>query len=858
MKFAIIVFLIAIWVACSFQYLHAIPSKNTRNTSPTILGIDFGSEFIKVAYASRGKPIDLLLNEQSKRKTSNFVGFRRVNERLIGENARQVTARFPSAAVRYYYQMFLGKRFSLAQESLNLRCKNELGLTSWEWKENEARKTIDLVLRGDDNISQVFQPEELVAYMLRYVVGFLDPNTQHLSGVVISVPPYFTLEQREAILSAAKLADIPVLGLLSETAALAIQYGSTRFSKLKEQQKHNVIIFDMGATTISASVIQYNDNTSDSKKDPLKLGSFKILSTKWRKDLGGEDFTRRLSQHIVSKFKETHNIDISQNDRVMERVLSFAKKAKEVLTANSDTEVYIESIYNDIDFKLKITRQEFDEMIEGLIGKILDPVREALQESKLSLNDIESFDVVGGGARVMAVQEKLNRFFKKGVSHTLNGDESIAIGSVLFGASQSPLFRVRSFEFEDYNPFGIEFILSASGQNPEKVYSLFKVKDHINLLRYVNIPRQEDFTITLKYDENSRPEDVPENGWIYRYNFKNVNKAMSKFTEVLANDKEATAKVRIGYELTRDGLIRLDSAEAILEQFVDVEIPSTSNDTTVEKITKKEKRITKEKVDVEIDYFTIPQITEPDTFTKLKERMQHFEKLELERKIIAHARNDLEATFYNTQSTLYDDEFLPYFLQNEIDSLKILLEKLDDWLSSTENDDTITAKNYNEKNNEILNIILPVKERKEEDSKRNEKIDSCQFTFKKIRKSVEELSKIAPHITDEDKQTLLEVVASTEAWLSEKIEKQKSIPLNEPPIFTISEIDTECNKLNRLFNVLASKPNIKIPEQTQKETSPNSTETKSNTDTPINESNTDNSSESQQSTESQDPSKDEL
>uniref|UniRef100_A0A7S1KSQ9 Uncharacterized protein n=1 Tax=Percolomonas cosmopolitus TaxID=63605 RepID=A0A7S1KSQ9_9EUKA len=570
-----------------------------------------------------------------------------------------------------------------------------------------------------------------------------------------------------------------------------------------------------------------HSTVSQKKKGVLDLGNIKLLSTQWSEFVGGEDYTARLAHHLAKKFEEKHGTDLTKEDRVMERLRGFAKKAKEVLTANSETIVFMETLYNDIDFKVTVSREEFEEMCADLIEKTLEPVRAALTESKLKMKNVDALEVVGGGARVISVQDKLNQFFRKGVSHSLNGDESIALGAALHAATLSPMFRVRSFNLDDAYPFGIEFVVSGTGDTAEKSYTLFKKGGSVGVKRFVNIPRTEDFHITLKYTDDTIPREFPADGRIAQFHFKNVQESMKDFSEALEKDKDAKTKVRIGFELTSAGMLRLHSAQASLEQTVLVPIPAEreqkTNDTATEEDLKtdeqkketeqkaeevkykEEKKVTKINIEYDVNSFTLPALSE-DQLKEMRTRMESFERIETARQLIAKSRNELESRVYATQSLLYDEEFEPFYVEEESAKLSEVLTASDDWLMETDEDPSVTADDYKKKLQEIDALAQPIKERKEEVNKRAEQVDACKSLFKLTRGLVAEMETNSPHITEEERNNLLNAVSSTEQWIDEQMEKQKATPLNQAPIVTSTEIQTQCAKIEPLTMFLVNKP----------------------------------------------------
>jgi len=318
-----------------------------------------------------------------------------------------------------------------------------------------------------------------------------------VSDVVISVPAWFTDVQRRALIDAAEIAGLKVLRLINDNTAAALGYGITKLDLPSAEEKPRRVVFvDIGYSDFTASVVEF------------RKGELAVKGTAWDRHFGGRNFDRAIVEHLHKEFEGKYKIDIFSRPKVLARVYAAAEKLKKVLSANQQAPLNIESLMDDIDVRTMITRQEFEAMVEPLLNRIHVTLQQALDDAKLTKDDIDFIEVVGGGSRVPAIKERIQSFFGKQLSFTLNQDEAIARGCAFSCAILSPIFRVRDFTVQDIISYPIEFAWEKDADIPDEDTSLtvFNKGNVMPSTKILTFYRKQPFDLEARY---ANPEMLP-------------------------------------------------------------------------------------------------------------------------------------------------------------------------------------------------------------------------------------------------------------------------------------------------------------------------------------------------------------
>lgn len=333
-----------------------------------------------------------------------------------------------------------------------------------------------------------------------------------VADVVLSVPAWFTDVQRRALIDAAEIAGFKVLRLINDTTAAALGYGITKLDlPAADERPRRVAFVDVGYSDYSCSVVEF------------KKGELAVKGTAYDRHLGGRNFDKVLVEHLHKEFQSKFKVDVYSNPKALCRTFAAAEKLKKVLSANQQAPLNIESLMNDIDVHAMITRQEFEAMAEPLLNRIHATLAQALADAKLEKEDIDIIEVVGGGSRIPAIKERIQNFFGKPLSFTLNQDEAIARGCAFSCAILSPAFRVRDFSVQDVINYPIEFAWEKDADIPDEDTSLivFNKGNVLPSTKILTFYRKQPFDLEARY---ANPEALPGkmSPFIGRFSVKGV------------------------------------------------------------------------------------------------------------------------------------------------------------------------------------------------------------------------------------------------------------------------------------------------------------------------------------------------
>lgn len=349
--------------------------------SKKILGIDLGTTNSCVAIME-GSDVQVLENKDGNRTTPSVVAFKN-DEIIVGDAA---------------------KRQSETNPDTIKSIKSKMGTKD---KTNVAGKD--------------YSPEQISAMILSHIKEYAEDKTgEKFDKAVITVPAYFNDGQRQATKNAGKIAGLTVERIINEPTAAALAYGIDK--KDKEQK---IIVYDLGGGTFDVSVLEIAD------------GTFEVLSTAGNNKLGGDNFDEKLVEYIVANFKKEKGIDLSKDKMAMQRINQEAEKAKKELSTRIETTISAPFITADangpVHLDMKITRSIFESLIADLIKKTEGPLKDAIKESKVDLNEIHEVLLVGGSTRIPAIQDLVENVTGKKPNKTINPDEVVAQGAAIQG-----------------------------------------------------------------------------------------------------------------------------------------------------------------------------------------------------------------------------------------------------------------------------------------------------------------------------------------------------------------------------------------------------------------------------------------
>jgi molecular chaperone DnaK len=372
----------------------------------TAVGIDLGTTNSVIA-AMEGGQSQVIPNAEGNRTTPSVVAFLDSGERLVGQMARRQAILNPMGTINSA-KRFVGRQYH--------EVTSELNAVSFD------------VVPGPDDAARLevsgkqHAPEETSAQILRKLV---DDAGKHLgekvTEAVITVPAYFNDAQRQATKDAGRIAGLDVLRIINEPTAAALAYGMDKL------ENETILVFDLGGGTFDVSILTVGQ------------GVVEVMATAGDTHLGGDDFDRRIVDYLADDFKKSTGIDLRNDPQASQRLFEAAEKAKVELSAVTQTAVNLPFVTADASgpkhLNVNFMRSTFDQLTADLVERCMAPVKQAMEDAKVTADDIDQVILVGGSTRIPAVQALVRRMSGgREPNMTVNPDEVVAVGAAIQAA----------------------------------------------------------------------------------------------------------------------------------------------------------------------------------------------------------------------------------------------------------------------------------------------------------------------------------------------------------------------------------------------------------------------------------------
>jgi len=369
-----------------------------------IIGIDLGTTNSVVAVMEGGQPT-VITNEEGGRTTPSVVAFTEDDERPVGAVAKRQAVSNPTRTV-YSIKRFMGRRLGEVPEEISL-----VPYTVVEGKEGMAAVSIE---------GKHYTPPEISAMILQKMKGAAEAYLgASVAGAVVTVPAYFNDAQRQATKDAGKIAGLDVKRIINEPTAAALAYG------LDKKADEKIAVFDFGGGTFDISILEVGENVVE------------VKSTNGDTHLGGDNLDQRVIEYLVTEFKKDQGIDLTKDPMATQRLREAAEKAKIELSTSASTDINLPYVTADQSgpkhLNLKLSRAKFEQLVEDLVDRTLEPCRKALADAGLSPSAIDEVVLVGGSTRIPLVQKKVTELFGKETNKSVNPDEVVAVGAAIQG-----------------------------------------------------------------------------------------------------------------------------------------------------------------------------------------------------------------------------------------------------------------------------------------------------------------------------------------------------------------------------------------------------------------------------------------
>ncbi len=367
------------------------------------VGVDLGTTNSVIAAVEGGQP-SLIPNAEGARTTPSVVAFTEEGERIVGQLARRQAILNPKGTI-YSAKRFIGRRYEEVSSEL-------------------TAATFDVVEGRDGAVrfnvrNKQYAPEEISALVLRKLAEdagkFLG---ERVTEAVITVPAYFNDAQRQATKDAGRIAGLEVLRIINEPTAAALAYG------LDKHENETILVFDLGGGTFDVSILDVGE------------GVVEVRATHGDTHLGGDDFDRRIVDHIADEFQRDNGIDLRNDPQALQRLFEAAEKAKIELSVVTQPTINLPFITADATgpkhLNTTLMRSTFEQLIHDLLERCSGPVEQAMADAKLTAADIDEVILVGGSTRIPAVQSLVRRMTgDKDPNMTVNPDEVVAVGAAI-------------------------------------------------------------------------------------------------------------------------------------------------------------------------------------------------------------------------------------------------------------------------------------------------------------------------------------------------------------------------------------------------------------------------------------------
>ncbi|KAL2197035.1 Hsp70 protein-domain-containing protein [Corynascus similis CBS 632.67] len=763
-----------------------------------VVGIDLGTEYIKAALVKPGIPLEIVLTKDSRRKEISAVTFKPSTsgpkpgsfpERAYGSDAMALAPRFPGDVYP------------------NLKAILGLPVDSAEVREYAARhpalKVVPHKVKGTAAFESAgaFTQEEdawLVEELLAMELQSIRENAEALAGpgspvrsAVLTVPVYYTVEEKRAVELAAELAGLKVLSLISDGMAVGLHYATSRqFPNVNEGGKpEHHMVFDMGAGSTKATVLRFQSRTvKDVGKFNKTVQEVQVVGSGWDRTLGGDALNYLIVDDMIAQFAASPKAKaagveadaVKAHGRTIAKLTKEAERVRHVLSANQNTQASFEGLYDDVDFRYKVTRAEFEEMAATHAERVGVAVQNALTAAGIELKDLDSVILHGGATRTPFVQRELEKFLGAEKLRTnVNSDEAAVFGAGFRAAELSPSFRVKEIRVSEAAtyPAGIKW---KTDEGKEKQQRLWTASSHLGAAaKEVTLPNREDFSATFYQTVPAPASDAGSvDAETKVLTTKNLTASVAELLEK-HNCEKSDVRLKLSARLASESgevdvaKVTVECEVEVKEGFVDgvknlfgfgkkEQQPLKDGESAEEAETAAEAEAsssTKELVVIPVK-FTLErsgaQLSKADV-TASKDRLKAFEASDRARKQREEALNQLEAYTYNVRDLLEKEDFIAHSTAEERATLEKKNSDASEWLYEDGAD--APKEELKARHKELRAIVDPIQKRIDEAAKRPELVKGLQDALKSTKEFVADIKN---------------KIAEYEAWHSSKSASESS------------------------------------------------------------------------------------
>ena len=487
-----------------------------------IIGIDLGTTNSCVAVMEGGKPV-VIANTEGIRTTPSIVAFTKTGERLVGEPAKR-------------------QAVTNADKTIS-SIKRHMGT--------------DYKVAIDD---KKYSPQEISAMILQKLKADAESYLgEKVTEAVITVPAYFNDAERQATKDAGKIAGLEVKRIINEPTAAALAYG------LDNEHEQKIMVYDLGGGTFDVSIIEIGD------------GVIEVLSTSGDKQLGGDDFDKKITDYMLAEFKRMEGVDLSTDKMALQRLKEAAEKAKKELSSATTTNINLPFITATAEgpkhFDMNLTRAKFDELTHDLVERTAIPVQNAMKDAGLNNSDLTKVLLVGGSTRIPAVQDKVKQLTGHEPSKSLNPDECVAIGASIQGGKLAGDAGTGEILLLDVTPLSLS--IETQGGIATRLIE-----------RNTTIPTNKSQIFSTAADNQTAVDINIVQG---ERQFAKDNKSLGQFRlDGIPPARRGVPQIEVSFDIDADGIVNVSAKDLGTgkEQRITITAGSNMSDADIEKAVK--------------------------------------------------------------------------------------------------------------------------------------------------------------------------------------------------------------------------------------------------------------------------------